>query len=107
MTTDMGRYWWTIWIKVAVLAVVLLLAYNFVSGIVQDTVGPYLLEEPRQEQTDGEEDMVQKLVGKVENTFGVQIDYENFIFDFANEYAQKMMEQSDEEHHVISEPLSE
>lgn len=103
----MGRYWWTIWIKVAVLAVVLLLAYNFVSGIVQDTVGPYLLEEPRQEQTDGEEDMVQKLVGKVENTFGVQIDYENFIFDFANEYAQKMMEQSDEEHHVISEPLSE
>ena len=72
----------------------------------KDTVGPYLLEEPRQEQNDEEEDMVQKLVGKVENTFGVQIDYENFIFDFANEYAQKMMEQSDEEHHVISEPLS-
>ena len=102
----MRRYWWTVWIKVAVMAVVLLLAYNFVSGIVKDTVGPYLLEEPRQEQTDEEEDMVQKLVGKVENTFGVQIDYENFIFDFANEYAQKMMEQSDEEHHVISEPLS-
>ena len=102
----MRRYWWTVWIKVAVLAVVLLLAYNFVSGIVKDTVGPYLLEEPRQEETEEDEDMVKKLVGKVENAFGVQIDYENFIFDFANEYAQKMMEQSDEEHHVISEPLS-
>lgn len=102
----MRRYWWTVWIKVAVMAVVLLLAYNFVSGIVKDTVGPYLLEEPRPEQTEEDEDMVKKLVGKVEGVLGVQIDYENFIFDFANEYAQKMMEQSDEEHHVISEPLS-
>ena len=102
----MRRYWWTVWIKVAVLAVVLLLAYNFVSGIVKDTVGPYLLEEPRQEQAEEDKDIVQKLVGKVENVFDVQIDYENFIFDFANDYAQKMMEQSDEEHQVISEPLS-
>ena len=101
----MGRYWWTVWIKVAVMAVVLLLAYNFVSGIVKDTFEPYLLEEGAREELD-EEDMVQKLVGKVESAFGVQIDYENFIFDFANDYAQKMMEQSDEEHHIISEPLS-
>ena len=102
----MRRYWWTVWIKVAVMAVVLLLAYEFVSGIVKDTVGPYLLEEPRQEETEEDEDMVKKLVGKVENAFGVQIDYENFIFDFANEYAQNMVEQSDEENHVISEALS-
>ncbi len=101
----MGRYWWTVWIKVAVMAVVLLLAYNFVSGIVKDTFEPYLLEDGVREELD-EEDMVQKLVGKVEGVFGVQIDYENLIFDFANDYARKMMEQSDEEHHIISEPLS-
>lgn len=101
----MGRYWWTVWIKVAVMAVVLLLAYHFVSDIVKDTFEPYLLEEGAREELD-EEDMVQKLVGKVEGTFGVQIDYENFIFDFANDYAQKMMEESEEEHHIISEPLS-
>ena len=101
----MRRYWWTVWIKVAVLAVVLLLAYNFVSGIVKDTVGPYLLEEGTREELD-EEDMVQKLVGKVEGVFHVQIDYENFIFDFANDYAQKMMEESDEERNVITDSLS-
>ena len=100
----MGRYWWTVWIKVAVLAVALLLAYQFVSGIVKDTFEPYLLNEHVERDT--EEDVVQKMVDKAENLFGAQIDYENFIFDFANGFAQKMMEESDEEHHVILEPLS-
>lgn len=102
----MGRYWWTVWIKVAVLALVMFAAYHVVSGFVRDTFEPYLLDEPVQATEDGEEpDMVQKLVGKVEKTFDVNIDYENMIFDYASEYAEKMMEQSEQEHNTISAPL--
>lgn len=112
----MDKYWWTVWIKVAVLAVVLLVAYHYVSGFVKDTVQPYLLEESAVETTgpnDAQDDaqsgaanMVQKIFGKIDQTFGVHIDYENFVFDYANAYAQQMMKESDAEHHVISEPLS-
>ena len=103
----MDRTWWTVWIKVAVLAVVLFLAYQTVRGFVMDTIGPYLLDEPSYVLAEDEEpDMVQKLVGKVEDTFGVNIDYENFIFDFANQYAQDMMQQSEDEHNQITKPLS-
>lgn len=102
----MGRYWWTVWIKVAVLAVVLLLAYNHAKGIVVDLFEPYLLEESAQTETDTQDnDLVKQLFGKIEEKFDVRIDYENMIFDYANEYAQTMMEQSVEERNVIDEPL--
>ena len=79
------------------------LAYNFVSGIVQETVEPYLLEEEAQTETEApaeeaDADIVKSLVGRVESVFGIRLDYENFIFEFANDYAQTMMEQSEAEH---------
>lgn len=112
----MRRYWWTVWIKVAILAVAVFVAFNAAKKIVVNLLDPYVLGEISQdaaEETtapeDGEEgktDLVQTLVGKVENTLGVRLDYENLIFDYANEYAQNMMEQSDEERSQINEPLS-
>lgn len=110
----MDRTWWTVWIKVAVLAAVLLVAFLSVKKLVMDTLDPYLLQEPAQIQTDGAEDgeegeepdPVQTLVGKAEKLLGVHIDYENFIFDFANQYAKDMMAQSEQEHNQISQPLS-
>ncbi len=104
----MGRYWWTVWIKVAILAVVLLVAFNFAKGIVTDLFEPYLLEEPAEAEVDSEDsDLVKQIFGKIEEKFDVHIDYENMIFKYANEYAQTMMEQSVEERNVIEGPLDE
>lgn len=112
----MGRYWWTVWIKVAILAVVLLLAVQAVRGVVTDAIAPYLLDTPVVEQPSTEEppedgevedsDLVASIMGKVQGFLGVNIDYEQFIYDFANGYAQQMMEDSDNEHNTISKPLS-
>lgn len=102
----MGRKWWTVWIKVAILAVVLLLAYNFAKGLVVGLFDPYLLDTSVAETAEPEEgDLVGQLVGKVENAFDVRIDYENMIFDYANEFAQGMMDQSVEERNVIQDYL--
>ncbi len=104
----MGRYWWTVWIKVAILAVALVFAFQFVKGIVSDLFEPYLLEESVDAETDTEDsDLVKQLVGKVEKVFGVHIDYENMIFDYANGYAQTMMEQSENERNVIESKLED
>lgn len=116
----MTKYWWTVWIKVAVMAVVLILAYNFISGFVQDLFEPYLLEEETPQETvlsdvpaeEGEEEAGDSnpliaLVGKVEELFHVNIDYENMLFDYANEYAQEMMTQSKEDREAITEHLDE
>ncbi len=104
----MGRYWWTVWIKVAILAVALVFAFNFVKGIVVDLFEPYLLEESVDAEADTEDsDLVKQLVGKVEQAFGVHIDYENMIFDYANGYAQTMMEQSEEERNIIEDKLED
>jgi len=107
----MRKYWWTVWIKVAVLAIVLLLAYNFVSNKVQNMLDPYLLEtEPTQsveveEPTEEPEgNLVMQLLGKVEDILGVKIDFENMIFGYANEYAQTMKAQSEQERNPVTEP---
>ena len=105
----MGKYWWTVWIKVAVLAAVLLGAYLYVKDYVTDLFEPYLLEEPAvTEPTDETEEpnIVEKLVGKVESVFDVRINYEDMIFDYANGYAKQMMEDSRAERNVIEAPLS-
>ena len=36
----MGKYWWTVWLKVAVLAAVLLGAYLYAKGYVTDMFEP-------------------------------------------------------------------
>ena len=105
----MGKYWWTVWIKVAVLAAVLLGAYLYAKDYVTDMFEPYLLEEPAvTEPTDETEEpnIVEKLVGKVEPVFDVRINYEDMIFDYANGYAKQMMEDSQAERNVIDAPLS-
>lgn len=128
----MSRYWWTVWIKVAVLAVVLILAYTAVSKYVKNTFEPYLLDntatvETAPEQSgdsdkepndgdateDGEKDAeqsgsdsIKSIMEKLEGKLGVYIDYERFIFDYANDYAQRMMEESKDERNIISGPLS-
>ncbi len=109
----MRKYWWTVWIKVAVLAVVLILAYNFVSNQIEEMFSPYLIEETTEETSDAEleepaeedENLVMSILSKIEDAFGVKIDFENLIFDYANEYAQAMKEQSEEERNPILEPL--
>lgn len=104
----MGRYWWAVWIKVAILAIALLVTFNFVKGVVQSLFEPYLLEESLIEDADSEDaDLITKLVAKVEDTFNINIDYENMIFDYANGYALDMMEQSVEERNAIDGPLDE
>ena len=54
----------------------------------------------------GGADALKSIVEKIENKVGVYIDYESFIFDYANDYAQRMMEESRQERNVITEPLS-
>ena len=54
----------------------------------------------------GGADALKTIVEKIENKVGVYIDYESFIFDYANDYAQRMMEESKQERNVITEPLS-
>lgn len=112
----MGKYWWTVWLKVAVLAAVLLGAYLYVKDYVTDMFEPYLLEESAvTEPTDAdgeptdeteEPNIVEKLVGKVETAFDVRINYEDMIFDYANGYAKQMMEDSQAERNAIDAPLS-
>lgn len=104
----MHRTWWFTWVKVAVLALALVIVFRAGYGIVKDMLSPYITEvEADQEPAAPEQDnIVTKLVDKVQNLFHVEIDYENLIFDYANEYAMKMMEESDEERHAVSEPLS-
>ena len=108
----MRRYWWTIWIKVAVLALILFIGYRFASNKVEELVSPYLIEETSEEQSADETaqkdsgNLVTKILGKIEETFDVKIDFENLIFDYANEYAMDMKEQSQQERNPIKEPLS-
>ena len=104
----MHRTWWFTWVKVAVLAVVLVIVFYAGYGMVMDMLSPYLTEVAADEEPAAPEqdNIVTKLVDKVQNLLHVEIDYENLIFDYANEYAMKMMEESDEERHAVSEPLS-
>lgn len=129
----MGRYWWSVWIKVGILAVVLILAYTAVNGYLSNMFEPYLLDETAAAESEpvkiedsenipdagnetenaeeelaesGGADVLKSIVEKIENKVGVYIDYESFIFDYANDYAQRMMEESRQERNVITEPLS-
>ena len=107
----MRRYWWTVWIKVAVLAIILLIGYNYASNKIEDMVSPYLIEESQTAEEESSNDktggnFVMDILGKIEERFDVRIDFENLIFDYANDYAMDMKEQSQAEHNPIKEPLS-
>ncbi len=113
---DIRRYWWTVWIKVAVLAVVLLMAYNYASDKIEELISPYILEETTSaeapseggaaEDAEEEGNLLTDLLGKVERVLGVELDYENMIFDYATEYTQTIKEESKAERDVITEKLS-
>ncbi len=100
----MRRCWWTVWIEVAIVAVLLFFGYKYVTGMVQDLISPYLIEEDQVgERSDN---LIKEIVEKVEAKLKVRIDYENLIFDYANDYAGKMMDQSREERQFESETYS-
>lgn len=105
----MRRYWWTVWIKVAVLAVVLLVGFFAVKRYVRGFFEPYLIEESsaveEPEVAEGS-DPVKAIFEKVEEKLGFRFRYEDMIFDYANAFAQDMMEDSVAERNVITEPLS-
>lgn len=100
----MRKYWWTVWIEVAVIAVLLFSGYKFAIGMVRDLVSPYLIEE--HEVGERSDNMIKEIMEKVEEKLEVRIDYENLIFDYANDYAGRMMEESHEERQYQSETYS-
>lgn len=117
----MERFWWFTWVKVGVLALALTLAVSFGYHKLVDLFEPYLLEaspeptqtEPTQPATEDPDEAseetkknpVELVSDFVQNTFKMQVDFESMIFDYANDYAQKMMEESEEERHAFSDSL--
>ncbi len=100
----MRRYWWTVWIEVAVLAAVLFVGYKIATRIVLDIVSPYLIEEHEVGQRS--DNLIKQVMEQVEERLDVRIDYENLIFDYANDYAGRMMEESHEERQYEKESYS-
>lgn len=105
----MRRYWWTVWIKVAILAVVLLVGYIAAKNYVYSFFEPYVIEESSTEEepevAEGS-DPVKAIFEKVEDKLGFRFRYEDMIFDYANDFAKNMMEDSVAERNAITEPLS-
>lgn len=100
----MRRCWWTVWIEVAIVAVLLFFGYKYVTGMVDGLIAPYLIEEDQVgERSDN---LIKEIVEKIEAKLDVRFDYENMIFDYANDYAGKMMEQSREERQFEAETYS-
>ena len=97
----MRRCWWTVWIEVAIVALILVFAYNYVENKVEELVSPYLIEED--EVGERNESIITDLVEMVEEKLDIRLDYENMIFDYANEFASTMMEQSEEERTLTQE----
>ena len=96
----MRRCWWTVWIEVAIVAVLLFFGYKYVTGMVDGLIAPYLIEEDQVgERSDN---LIKEIVEKIEAKLDVRFDYENMIFD----YAGKMMEQSREERQFEAETYS-
>ena len=100
----MRKFWWIVLIEVAIMAVLLFCGYKYVTGMVRDLVSPYLIEE--EEVGERSDNLIKQIVEKVEEKLEVRIDYENLIFDYANDYAGKMMEQSKEERNFKTETYS-
>lgn len=104
----MHRTWWFTWVKVAALAIALFVVFHAGYGVLKGMLSPYLTEVAEGEEPAAPEqsNLVTKIVEKAQNLFHVEINYEDLIFDYANEYAMRMMEESYEEQHAVSQPLS-
>ena len=80
----MGKYWWVTWIKVlaltAVFAVVIVLGYRQVKKSVAD----YLVDAPAD----------------------AKLNLEDMVFDYAGEFVDRMMEESEQIRNAITEPLA-
>ena len=100
----MRRCWWTVWIEVAIVAVLLFFGYKYVTGMVMDIVSPYLIEE--HEVGERSDNLIKQMVEMVEEKFDFRVDYENLIFDYANDYAGEMMDQSKAERQYQVETFS-
>lgn len=112
----MERFWWLTWVKVGVLALALTLVVSFGYHKLRDMFEPYLIDEPAasesaepteepQEDAEKSKNPVELVSGFIRKTFKVQVDFESMIFDYANDYVQKMMEESEQERHNFSESL--
>ena len=100
----MRRCWWTVWIWVAVMAVLLFSGYKFAMGMVRDLVSPYIIEE--EQVGERSDNKIKEIMEKIEAKLGVRFDYESLIFDYANDYAGKMIAKSREERKFESETYS-
>ena len=84
----MGKYWWVTWIKVlavtSVFAVVIVVGYRQVKKSVAD----YLVDAPA----------YAKLTDK--------LNLEDMVFDYAGEFVDRMMEESEQIRNAITEPLA-
>lgn len=96
----MGRYWWITWIKVVVLAVALFFAFRYGYRKIRATVSPYLTKQEESSAV-ATNSKLEKIFSRVEDTLKVKIDYEDLIFDYAEKYTQKMIEQSKEERSAL------
>ncbi len=97
----MHRHWWLVWVKVGVLALVLFLGFLFCLRKVNALVAPYLIHDPQPTQSTSESgssgeggDIISKVTDLMSKVFKADVDLENLIFDYANEYAHNMIDQS-------------
>ena len=89
----MRRFWWTTWIKVAAVAAVLLVAFFFGKSKLDHILSPYESDGSPEQLTE-DANIIDKTMYWVEKTLGKKLNYEDLIFDYANDYAQKMMTES-------------
>ena len=98
----MRRLWWTVWIEVAIVAFLLYTGFDYVRDKVQEYVSPYLIEE--EEVGERSDNIVTQLVEMVEDKFSIRLNYEDMIFDYANEFALTLMDLSEEERKPSAKP---
>ena len=98
----MRRLWWTVWIEVAIVAFLLYTGFDYARDKVQEYLSPYLIEE--EEVGERSDNIVTQLVEMVEEQFSIRLNYEDMIFDYANEFALTLMEQSEEERKPTAKP---
>ena len=98
----MRRLWWTVWIEVAIVAFLLYMGYDYARDKVQEYISPYLIEED--EVGERSDNIVTQLVELVEDKFDIRLNYEDMIFDYANEFALTLKEQSEEERKASTKP---
>ena len=84
----MGRYWWITWIKVGIALLFAAVLFLVVRHEVNKRLSVYSVDAPEDAK------------------FYEKYDSEDIIFEFANYYAQQVMEESDAERNAITEHLS-